>query len=277
MRGQVAPPAPPGEPRGGRRRVRRDDAHDPARAQKVRAARDRADRVVHVLDDVREDDDVETAGVVEVLQRHLMHVQAERVARVLRRLPRELHADDVVPGRPCLVEQQPGSAADVEQPSRGNLLGDELEQAACGRAPAGLLGQVGAVARLAVQRVQILPGRQPRLLHGAALVADEEVPVQAQLVARGRERIRARRSVRARHEETQLTGADTAAEPGGHKARHGISEHARRSRGRSAGVRRAGSTSASSMAGNRGWVSRRSPTTTSYPPVPIGSRGRRSA
>ena len=48
--------------------------------------------------------------------------------------------------------------------------------------------------------------------------------MQAQLVARGRERVRARRASRTRQEETQLTGADTAAEPGGHKARHGISE-----------------------------------------------------
>ena len=232
VRGQVAPPAPPGEPRGGRRRVGRDDAQDAAGTQQVRAARDGADRVVHVFDDVREDDHVEAGVVVEVLERDLVHVEAERVARVQRRLARELDAHDVVPGRPRLVEQQPGPAADVEEPSRGHVLGDELEEAARGRATAGLLGQVRAVARLAVQRVQLLAGRQRRLLDGAALVADEEIPVQAQLVARGRERVRPDGSPRTRQEEPQLTGADAAAEPGSHKARHGISgRRAQRSRG----------------------------------------------
>jgi hypothetical protein len=117
--------------------------------------------------------------------RSAQRAKAERVAGVQRRLPGELDADDVVPRAPRLVEEQPGPAADVEEPTVGHVLGDELEQAPRGRAPARLLRQVGPVARLAVQRVELLAGRQPRLLDGAALVADEQVAVQAELVARG--------------------------------------------------------------------------------------------
>ena len=98
---------------------------------------------------------------------------------------RESSTPRVVPGCPRLVEQQPGPAADVEEPSRGHVLGDELEEAVRGRAtPAS--------------SVRYEPSRVSRYSacssspDGSAGCSTEphswqirEIPVQAELVARG--------------------------------------------------------------------------------------------
>ena len=74
-----------------RRRVGRDDAQHAAGAQQPRAAVDRGDRIVEVLEHVGEHDRVELAGRVAVaalaerLQRQLADVEPERLARVPRR------------------------------------------------------------------------------------------------------------------------------------------------------------------------------------------------
>ena len=79
------------------------------------------DRVVEVLDDVGEHDDVEAVEIDEGLDRLLAHVEPERLAGVARRRARELEADRLVAARARLVEQQPVPAADVEQPPGGDL------------------------------------------------------------------------------------------------------------------------------------------------------------
>ena len=67
--GDEAPPAPAGDARGQRRRVGRDHAQHAAGAQQPRAAIDRGDRVVEVLDHVGEHDDVEAVEIDEGLDR----------------------------------------------------------------------------------------------------------------------------------------------------------------------------------------------------------------
>ena len=187
--GHEAPPAPAGQARGHRGGVRGDDAQHAAGAQQSRAALDRADGVVEVLEHVGEHDDVEALVVGEVLDRRLADVEAQRLARMARRRARELEADRLVAARARLVEQQPVPAADVEQPPAGDLGADQVEQARGGGAPPGLLAEVGVVAHLAVELVQLVAGGQQRLLHGAALHAGEQVAVSAGLVQRGRERL----------------------------------------------------------------------------------------
>ena len=168
--------------RGG---VGRHDAQHAAGAQQTRAAVDRGDRVVEVLEHVGEHDDVEAVEIDEGLDRLLVHVEPQRLAGMARGRARELEPDRLVAARARLVEQQAVPAADVEQAPGGDLLGDQVEQVAGGGAAPGLLAQVGVVAHVAVERVQLVAGRQQRLLHGAALHAREQVAVAAGLVREG--------------------------------------------------------------------------------------------
>jgi hypothetical protein len=74
-------------------------------------------------------------------------------------------------------------AADVEQPPRRDLGADEVEQVPGGGAAPGLLAQVGVVAHVAVELVQLVAGGQQRLLHRAAFHARQQVAVATGLVA----------------------------------------------------------------------------------------------
>src|SRR5687768_2159091 len=67
------------------------------------------------------------------------------------------------------------------------MSGDEVQQPARGRPAARLLLQVGVVAHVAVERVEVVAGRQARLLDGAALDAFEKVAVLARAVVAGRQ------------------------------------------------------------------------------------------
>ena len=89
--------------RGDRGGVGRDHAQRTAGAQQARAALDRAHGVVQVLDHVCEHDHVEAVPAVELLERHLAHVEAERLACVQRRRARELQADDLEAASALLV------------------------------------------------------------------------------------------------------------------------------------------------------------------------------
>ena len=115
MGGDEAPPAPAGHARRHRRGVGRDDAQHAAGAQQPRAAIDRGDRVVEVLDHVGEHDDVEAVEIDEGLHGRLAHVEPQCLAGMARRRARQLEADRLVAARARLVEQQPVPAADVEQ------------------------------------------------------------------------------------------------------------------------------------------------------------------
>ena len=217
--GHEAPPAPARDARGHRRGVGRDHAQHAAGAQQPRAAIDRGDGVVEVLDHVGEHDDVEAVEIDEGLDRLLVHVEPQRLAGVAGRRARELEPDRLVAARARLVEQQAMPAADVEQAPRRDLGADEVEQVRGGGAAPGLLAQVGVVAHVAVELVQLVAGRQQRLLHRAALHARQQVAVAAGLVARGREGVRQRRvAVGAGHAQAEIAGAYAAC---GLHRRHG--------------------------------------------------------
>ena len=163
----IAPPAPARDARGARRRVGRDDAEHTAGTQQGGAAADPVDRVVEMLDEVGEHHDVEArrvAVVGEVLEGELAHVEAERVAGVRRRRARELEAGRLVAAVARLVEQQPGAAADVEQPPGRDEAADEVEQAAVRRPAPGLLAEVRLVGHVAVEVVEGRALRQDGLL-----------------------------------------------------------------------------------------------------------------
>ena len=88
-----------------------------------------------------------------------------------------------------------------------------------GGAAPGLLAQVGVVAHVAVELVQLVAGRQQRLLHGAALHARQQVAVAAGLVARGGEGLRQRGvPVGAGDAQAEIAVAYAA---GGLRRRHG--------------------------------------------------------
>ena len=192
MGGHEAPPAPSGDAGGQRGGVGRHDAQHAAGAQQTGAAVDRGDRVVEVLDHVGEHDDVEAVEIDEGLDRLLVHVEPQRLAGMARGRTRELEPDRLVAARARLVEEQTVPAADVEQAPGGDLGADEVEQVAGGGAAPGLLAEVGVVAHVAVELVQLVAARQQRLLHGAALDARQQVAVAAGLVARGGEGLRHR-------------------------------------------------------------------------------------
>jgi hypothetical protein len=78
VRGQVPPPAHAGQARRQRGRVGRHDAEHAVGAQERRAVVDPGQRVVEVLEDVDEQDDVEPPLGVEVLERRLAHVEPRR-------------------------------------------------------------------------------------------------------------------------------------------------------------------------------------------------------
>ena len=109
-------------------------------------------------------------------------------------------------------------AADVEQASSGDLRGDQIEQMGGGRAAPGLLAEVGIVAHVAVERVQLVAGGQERLLDRPALDAGQQIAVAPGLVQGGREGLSdGGVPVATGDAQAQVAGADSA----GGLRRHG--------------------------------------------------------
>ena len=128
---------------------------------------------------VGEHDDVEArlAVVGEVLERRARarrgRARRGRGAAAARESSRP---SGLVAAPARLVEQQPVAAADVEQPpARRRERPIRSSRRRGRRAAPGLLGEVGVVAHVAVEVVQLRARRQHGLLDGAALGAREQV------------------------------------------------------------------------------------------------------
>jgi hypothetical protein len=164
-----------------------------------------------VLDDVGEHDRVvASAGRGGLLQRGLVDVEPEHIPRVARGGAGQLEPCHLVAAPARFVEQQAVAAADVEQPARRDVPPDQVQQPPRGRAPAGLLVQIGLVPHVTVEGVQVGARRQARLLDGAAVHAREQVTVLAGPVVAGREVGRRRRSATAGVAELEGAVADPA-------------------------------------------------------------------
>jgi hypothetical protein len=87
---------------------------------------------------------------------------------------------------------------------------DQVDQAACRRAPPGLFGQIGLVRHAAVQLGEPLALGQPRLVDRPAVAAGEQVAVPAGFVVRRRHELRRQGSGAAREAELERSTADTA-------------------------------------------------------------------
>src|SRR5207247_8867560 len=140
-----------------------------ARAKQRDPALEPGDRVVEMLEDVREHDDVEAAGVLEALERDLANLQAQDLARVAGGRAGQLEPDGVVAAPARLVEQQAVTAADVEQAPRRHELADAVHEPPRRRPPARLLGEIGAAGHLAVGLDQLAMRAPPRPRAPAAL------------------------------------------------------------------------------------------------------------
>lgn len=219
VRGQVAPPAAPRQPRGARRRIRRDHAEHPAGSEQSLAVVDCGHGIVEMLDHVGQDDDREALVVGELVERLLAHVEAEHLAPVGGGARRQLQPHHVVAAPPRLVEQQPVPAAHVEQTPRRHVAADQVEQAARGGPPAGLLIEVGLVLHAPVELVQVGPLRQRGLVHGAAMTADEQVAVLTWTVVGGREMLGLGGRSRAPEAQNQRPRADPTVGRDAHELR----------------------------------------------------------
>ena len=175
--GHEAPPAPAGQARGHRGGVRGHDAQHAAGAQQPRAALDRGDGVVEVLETSASTTTSKPSSSAKSSTGCLTHVEAERLAGMARRRARQLQADRLVAARARLVEQQPVPAADVEQAPAATCAAIRSSRRAGGGAPPALLAEIGVVAHLAVELVQRVARRQQRLLDGAALHARQQIAV----------------------------------------------------------------------------------------------------
>ena len=207
VRRQVAPPARAGEAGGARGGIGRDDQRHAAGREQRRDLAQRADRVVEVLEHVGEHDGAVHA--LGLLQRLVAHVEPER-AGVLARLGGELETLDAPAAGARLVEQQPVAAADLEHPPARGVALDRVEQAPGGDAAPGLLGQVGVVAHVAVEVVELGAGGEVGLLDRPAALAGVEVGVAADAVAAGREGVRDQLRRVAPIAEAQGARADAA-------------------------------------------------------------------
>ena len=172
---------------------------DAAGGEQPRDLRQRGDGVVEVLEHVGEHDRLagRRRSRVELVERAAPDVEAEDVAGVGARRVGDLEARDLPAAAARLVEQQPVAAADVEHPPARRVALDRVEQAPRRAAAAGLLGQVGVVAHLAVEVVQLGAAGEVGLLDRPAARARVEVAVAADGVAAGGERVGARSAARS--------------------------------------------------------------------------------
>ena len=177
---------------------------------------DALERVVEVLQDVHEQDDVVALGVLEALERDLVDLEAEPVTGVAGGGPRQLQAHGVVAAPAGLVEEQPVSAAHVQQASARHERGDVVEQPRRGRAPAGLLAEVLLVGHVAVELDELVVAGQLGLLDRAAVRAREEVAVAARLVLGGRQGVRRQGGEPAGDRRAEVPEADATREVEGH-------------------------------------------------------------
>ena len=129
---------------------------------------------------------------------------------------RELKAARLPAAPAGFIEQQPVTAADLQHPRRRAAPFNEIEQPVCGQAAARFLGEVIAVAHLAVEIHQIDALRQRRLLNCRALTAAIEIAIGAGPVAGGRKvaRLRGQSGSRKAQFEHALT------DPAGGSRRH---------------------------------------------------------
>ena len=175
VRGQVAPPARAGEPRGARGRVGRDDQRHPARRQQA-------------------------ARCAPARRPGRRGARARRRARPPRRCPRPPRASRSRTSRPseracsrdASASSSPSTASRACAPRRAAARGRSRPRAGARagrgarsasssrcdvRRRPGLLGEVAVVAHLAVEVEQLRAGREVGLLDRAAALAGVEVGV----------------------------------------------------------------------------------------------------
>jgi hypothetical protein len=159
---QQPPPTAAEGARRGRRGIGRHDAQHSARAQEPRGAADRPRRPEHVLDHVHHEDRVERPRfelrLVEALGEHL---EPEPLARVRASVVPRLESNRLPAEPPCLVHEEPVTAADVEQAPRRGVAVGQGEQPARGAAATLLLVEVAHVPHVRVQRAEL--GRRGEL------------------------------------------------------------------------------------------------------------------
>src|SRR5439155_18567733 len=134
----------------------------------------------------------------------------QHLAGARRRTRGQLQALDLVAAAAGLVEQKAVTAAHIEQPTRRRVAADQVEEPAGGGATALLLVEVGVIADLSVEVVQLRPRGEGGLLHRPAIAAREQVAMLSWAMVGGRELAPLRTRRAPLKAQPERSGADPA-------------------------------------------------------------------